>query len=51
MESFSVAAITMVPTSKGWPYTAPSRCTRQLTFSRPGEATPAATPLRAKSWP
>ena len=47
MLSFSVAAMTSLPTTRGWPYTAPSNWALQAVVRAPAVGTPTATPVRA----
>jgi len=45
--SFSVAAITEVPTTMGWPYTAPSTGAAHAARSAAGRGTPVPRPVRS----
>jgi hypothetical protein len=49
--SFSVAAMTVSPTTSGWPYTAPSRRAVHRWLSGPAAGRSAAMPVRAAFWP
>src|SRR5580700_6863472 len=49
--SFSVAAMTVSPTTSGWPYTAPSRRAVHRWLSGPAAGRSAEIPVRAGFWP
>src|SRR5215469_7635570 len=43
--------MTVLPTTSGWPYTAPSSWAVHRWLSRPAAGSPAATPVRPAFWP